>query len=104
MIDFLMFSEEDDPCKDNLTKMIYSREKSGKNVLASYISRDLDLAQHFLDHHISTNGHNSNSEKFMLCLDVSPIIAQKNEKFAVNESSVIGCLEPLTKNKRGVLL
>merc|ERR1719450_1954242 len=84
--------------------MIYCRDNNGKNVLSSYISRDLDLAQHFLDHHISTNGHNSNSEKFMLCLDVSPIIAQKTNKFEVDESSVIGCLEPLTKNKRGVLL
>ena len=40
----------------------------------------------------------------MLCLDVSPIIAQKTEKFPTDESSVIGSLEPLTKNKRCVLL
>ena len=58
MIDFILESEENDPCTTDLAKMIYSRDNSGNNVLSSYISRDLDLAQHFLDHHISTNGHN----------------------------------------------
>jgi len=71
MIDFLLECEEKDPCTEELSKMIYSRDTRGQNVLSNYISRDLDLAQHFLSHHISTNGHNSNSEKFMLCLDVS---------------------------------
>eukprot|EP00092_Neocalanus_flemingeri_P010489 GFUD01011300.1.p1 GENE.GFUD01011300.1~~GFUD01011300.1.p1 ORF type:complete len:769 (+),score=191.85 GFUD01011300.1:38-2344(+) len=104
MIDFLLKSEEKDPCTKEMGEMIYSRDNDGNNVLSNYISRDLDLAEHFLDHHISTNGYNSNSEKFMLCLDVSPIIAQESGKFSVDESSVIGCLEPLTKNKRNVLL
>jgi hypothetical protein len=58
VIDLLLESKEKDPCTEDLAKMIYSRDKSGNNVLSSYISRDLDLAQHFLDHHISTNGHN----------------------------------------------
>ena len=58
MIDFLLTSEEKDPCIEEMREMIYSRDKNGKNVLSSYISRDLDLTQHFLDRHISTNGHN----------------------------------------------
>ena len=39
----------------------------------------------------------------MLCLDVSPIIAQKIDKFSVDESSVIGFLDPLTEDNRNVL-
>ena len=58
MIDFLLECEEKDPCTKEVSEMIYSRDTSGQNVLSNYISRDLDLAQHFLSHHISTNGHN----------------------------------------------
>ena len=61
--------------------MIFSRDKKGVNVLGNYISRDFDLAEHFLDLHISHNGYNSNSEKFVLCLDLSPIIAQQGDGF-----------------------
>ena len=57
MIDFLMKSEEKDPCEKTLGGMLYSRDRNGKNVLSSYIDVDVELAEHFLDQHISTNGN-----------------------------------------------
>ena len=58
MVHFLMNAEEKDHCMQALAKMIYSRDKKGKNVLSTYISRDMDLAEYFLDQHISTNEYN----------------------------------------------
>ena len=66
MIDYLLAVEENDPCKDEMSEMIYSRDINGKNVLATYFKTDLDLGTHFLDQHISTNGENENAEKFMI--------------------------------------
>ena len=58
--------------------------------------------------HLTTNGHPETSEKFMLCLDVSPLIAREDEKNGQvrgkSDSMVLDCLAPLTKSKKKVLM
>ena len=43
MIDYLLTSEENDPCKEVMSEMIYSRDINGKNVLATYFKSDLGI-------------------------------------------------------------
>ena len=51
------------------------------------------MAETFLDHHISSNGYQKNSERFMLCLDISPTIGLHTEVF-----------NPITRNKKKLLM
>ena len=51
------------------------------------------MAENFLDHHINSNGFPERSERFMLCLDLSPTIPLHNNIF-----------HPITNNKKKILL
>ena len=51
------------------------------------------MAENFLDHHISSNGYLKNSERFMVCLDISPAIDLHAEVF-----------NPITRNKKKILM
>ena len=51
------------------------------------------MAETFLDHHISSNGYQKNSERFMICLDISPTIGLHTEEF-----------NPITRNKKKLLM
>ena len=67
-----------------------------------------DLSQHFLDHHITTNGLNSNNINFALCMDFSAIVAQadpkeREHKTEMDENWVLRALRPLDKNNRKVI-
>ena len=51
------------------------------------------MAENFLDHHISSNGYPKCSERFMLCLDISPTIDLHTEVF-----------NPITRNKKKIMM
>ena len=51
------------------------------------------MAENFLDHHISSNGYLKNSERFMICLDISPTIDLHPEVF-----------NPITRNKKKIMM
>ena len=51
------------------------------------------MAENFLDHHISSNGYPKYSERFMLCLDISPTIDLHTEVF-----------NPITRNKKKIMM
>ena len=51
------------------------------------------MAETFLDYHISSNGYSKNSERFMLCLDISPTIDLHTEVF-----------NPITRNQKKILM
>ena len=61
------------------------------------------MGEHFLNHHISTNGENEQSEKFMMSLDVSPVVKMNCDdgtEESFRENDPISCLQPLTKSKK----
>ena len=56
VLDFLLESPVDSGCKDEMCKMVYWRDASGKTALQSFITKErLDVARRFLDQHVSTN-------------------------------------------------
>ena len=96
MIDYLLAPREDDKraLQNAMSGMVYCRDIRGLNVLATYFATDLgrnkkeknqiyyyyyysfsnlDLGEHFLTQHITTNGFDEHSGKFMICLDMTPL-------------------------------
>ena len=54
MLDYLLKSKRNDSCRQEISDMLYSRDKLGYNILRTYVHRArLDLAKRFLDHHVT---------------------------------------------------
>jgi len=98
MIDCLLSTEDNDQCKSEMTNMLLCKDNQNKSVLSEYFSRDSELAEHFLSHHISTNGENDSSDQFLMCYDISPL------KDFDEEDCLLENLRPFSSNKRKVLL
>ena len=112
MTDYLLqYDGKDDQLKQEMMNMLKNLDSSDINVLETYLSKDIgkvclvipgvpclfcnyvDMAENLLDHHINSNGFPDRSERFMLCLDLSPTIPLHNDIF-----------HPITNNKKKILL
>ena len=109
MIDYLLAPREDDKraLQNAMSGMVYCRDIRGLNVLATYFATDLginkkdnlllicfhsflnlDLGEHFLTQHITTNGFDEHSGKFMICLDMTPLSKNYTKLFYCSTSNI----------------